>query len=63
MEINFECRGCGCIFDCDVGEVTVSESSERPCFEKKIVCPTCGERSMDEVWLTEWGQSQLAAAI
>ena len=59
MEINFECKKCGCIFDCDIGSVTISKSSDRPCFENKIICPKCGERSIDEVLLTELGQSQL----
>lgn len=62
MEINFECKKCGCIFDCDIGNVSLPENSDRPCFEKKIVCPTCSERSMDEVFLSELGQSQLTEA-
>ena len=62
MEINFECNKCGGIFDCDIGEVTLCDNSDRPCFEKKIICPKCGERSMDEVLLTELGQNQLTRA-
>jgi hypothetical protein len=62
MEINFECLKCRSIFGFDIGTVSLSESNFRPCFEKKIVCPTCGERSMDEVLLTELGQSQLTEA-
>jgi hypothetical protein len=62
MEINFECKKCGGIFDCDIGVVTLSENSYRPHFEKKIICPTCGPRSMDDVLLTELGQSQLTEA-
>jgi len=62
MEINFECKKCHRIFDCDVGSVTVAENSDRPRFEKKILCPTCGELTMDEVLLTELGQSQLTEA-
>ena len=62
MEINLECRNCGTIFDCDVGAVSLHEGSDRPCFEKKIISPLCGERSMDEVFLTELGQSQLTHA-
>ncbi|MFH1323483.1 MAG: hypothetical protein ABIH80_06640 [Methanobacteriota archaeon] len=62
MEINFECKKCGNVFDCEVGEITLSENSYRPCFEKKIICPTCGERTIDEVLLTELGQSQLTEA-
>jgi len=59
MEINFECKKCACTFDCDIGSVTLHETSDRPCFEKKIICPICGERTIDEVFLTELGQSQL----
>lgn len=62
MVINFECRKCGLLFDCDVGTVTLLESSDRPNFEKEIVCPVCGRLSMDEVFLTELGQSQLTQA-
>lgn len=62
MEINFECRKCGGTFDCDIGKVEVPEDSERPVFEKSIVCPKCGLRPMDGVFLTELGQSQLTEA-
>jgi sarcosine oxidase delta subunit len=31
-------------------------------FEKPIACPHCGEKTMDEVLLTELGQSQLTEA-
>jgi len=62
MEINFECKKCGNIFDCDVGKVTLPDNSFRPHFEKNIICPTCGQCTMDEVFLTELGQSQLTQA-
>jgi len=62
MVINFKCRECGRIFDCDVGTVTMPEDSHRPSFEKQIICPKCGQRSMDDVFLTELGQSQLTQA-
>lgn len=62
MEINFECRKCKNLFDCDVGEVTLPGNALRPNFEKHIICPTCGIRTMDEVFLTELGQSQLTQA-
>ena len=62
MVINFECRKCEVPFDCDVGTITLSESSDRPNFEEEIICPKCGEVSMDEVYLTELGQSQLTQA-
>ncbi len=62
MVINFECRKCGRLFDCDVGTVSLPEDSDRPFFEKQIICPKCGRRSIDEVFLTEQGQSQLTQA-
>ena len=62
MEINFECKKCGGIFDSDVGAVSVSEDSFRPQFENEIICPKCGQRSIDDVLLTELGQSQLTEA-
>ena len=62
MEINFECKKCRNIFDCDVGTVTVHENSDRPQFEQSIFCPRCGELTIDEVLLTELGQSQLTEA-
>lgn len=62
MKINFECRKCRGVFDCDIGTIAISEDSERPVFEKSIVCPKCGQRTMDEVYLTELGQSQLTEA-
>ncbi|MCP4149027.1 MAG: hypothetical protein GY757_14865 [bacterium] len=62
MKINFECKKCKRIFDCDVGKVTLPENSPRPQFEKNIICPACGQRSMDDVLLTESGQMQLTEA-
>ena len=62
MVINFECRQCGFLFDCNVGTVTLPENAYRPHFEKEIICTNCGQRSMDEVLLTELGQSQLTQA-
>ena len=62
MVINFECKECEGLFDCDVGTVTLPGNSYRPHFEKEIICPKCGQRSMDEVLLTELGQSQLTQA-
>lgn len=62
MIINFECQKCSLIFDCDVGMVTTPDDSDRPHFEKPLICPSCGNISMDEVWLTELGQTQLTEA-
>lgn len=60
-ELNFKCKKCRKYFDCDVGKITISIKSERPHFEKDIMCPKCGKLSMDEVELTELGQTQLSA--
>ena len=57
--INFKCTGCRHIFDGDVGKITFSSESPRPIFEKEIVCPRCGTLTMDEVELTELGQTQM----
>lgn len=62
MKINFECKECGVIFDCDVGDVGIDENTHRPKFENGISCPSCGRRSIDQVLLTELGQSQLTKA-
>ncbi len=62
MKINFECKKYRRKFDCDVGKVSISEESMRPVFEKDIICPKCGKVSMDGVFLTELGQSQMTEA-
>ena len=62
MEINFECKDCLKTFDCEVGRIGINERSMCPTFEKPIVCPHCGQKSMDEVLLTELGQSQMTEA-
>ena len=40
----------------------MNEQTFRPDFEKPIACPKCGVRTIDEVFLTELGQSQLTEA-
>jgi len=62
MKINFECKKCRKKFDCDVGKIGIDDSSMRPTFEKDIICPQCGKLSMDDVFLTELGQSQMTEA-
>lgn len=57
--LNFMCKKCGKEFDSDVGKISFPIVEERPSFERKIVCPICGVLSMDEVELTELGQTQL----
>ncbi|MEA2039663.1 MAG: hypothetical protein U9N82_07490 [Thermodesulfobacteriota bacterium] len=57
MKINFECTKCQKEFDCEMGKIRINETTMRPDFEKPIVCPRCGERTMDEVFLTELGMN------
>ncbi len=60
-DLNFRYRKCKKYFNCDVGKITFLIERERPHFEKNIVCPKCGILSMDDVELTEPGQTRLAA--
>jgi hypothetical protein len=62
MKINFECKKCCREFDCEVGEISLPDDGMRPVFEKDIICPWCGKLSMDGVFLTELGQSQMTEA-
>jgi hypothetical protein len=50
------------IFNGDIGRITFPEdlcSGQRPAFEKDVVCEKCGVLTLDEVELTELGQTQL----
>ncbi len=58
-ELNFKCKKCRRYFDSNVGKISFPINSDRPRFEKDIRCPKCGVLSMDEVELTELGQTQL----
>ncbi|MCK4348428.1 MAG: hypothetical protein KAW47_07410 [Thermoplasmatales archaeon] len=62
-ELNFVCKNCRKNFDCNVGKSTFPIESERPHFEKNIICPTCGNLSIDDVELTELGQTQLSSVF
>jgi len=62
MIINFECKKCRKEFSCDVGKVGIDDTGMRPTFEKDIICPSCGSLTMDDVLLTELGQSQMTEA-
>jgi hypothetical protein len=63
MLINFECKRCHQVFECDVGAVSMPEGADRPHFENRLFCPNCGEISIEDLRLTELGQAQLAAAV
>ncbi len=61
-ELHFECKKCRNHFDGDVGRITFPEDidkGKRPELEKEIRCPSCGILTLDEVELTELGQTQL----
>ena len=62
MFINFECKKCKVEFNCDVGKIEIDEEKLRPIFENDIICPVCGKRSIDGVFLTELGQTQMTEA-
>ena len=62
VTINFECTRCHETFDCDVGRIGIDETTMRPLCEKDIVCPHCGRLSLNDVLLTELGQSQMTDA-
>jgi len=62
MIINFDCKKCDQTFDCEMGQIGIDEASMRPTFEKDIVCPKCGVLTIDDVLLTELGQSQMTEA-
>ena len=59
-ELDFVCKKCQKNFVCDVGDISFPIESERPHFKKNIVCLNCGILSMDDVELTELGQTQLS---
>ena len=61
-ELHFECKKCRNHFDGDVGRITFTEDihkGKRPEFGKEVICPDCGVLTLDEVELTELGQTQL----
>jgi len=62
VEIEFQCKRCKRIFSCDVGRISFPSMApgSRPQFERDIHCDRCGVLTMDEVELTEWGQTQLS---
>ena len=62
-ELNFICKKCRREFECDVGKISFPIEESQPRFEKEIVCSRCGILIMDEVELTELGQTQLGAAF
>jgi len=41
----------------------MNKQTFRPDFEKEVRCPSCGARTIDEVFLTELGQSKMTEAM
>ena len=62
MEINFKCKKCKKEFNCETGKIGINKKEMRPEFEKDIICPRCGRLRINEVLLTETGQSQMTEA-
>lgn len=56
MYISLECRVCQTQFAGEVGQVSFTPE---PVFSNRPVCPKCGPRTNDQLWLTEQGQSEL----
>jgi len=58
--INFKCKRCGKEFDFEVGKVRFTDNvDDMVYFEKEICCAKCGVLKLNEVELTELGQSQM----
>ena len=62
-KLNFLCTKCRKEFDSDIGKISFPIEEDQPRFEKDIVCPKCGILTMDDVELTELGQTQLGAVF
>lgn len=54
--LNFKCKKCRSIFDFDVGKITFGN---RLSFQNNIYCRKCGRLEIDELELTEIGQTQV----
>lgn len=55
--LNLKCKKCGEIFDFNVGKITFGNKLS---FENSIVCIKCGLVEIDDLELTELGQTQVA---
>jgi len=46
VAINFQCKKCQKEFDCEMGKIGINEQTLHPDFEKPIICPRCGKRTI-----------------
>jgi hypothetical protein len=53
--LNFRCKKCRKIFDFNVGKITFGDKLS---FENNIFCKKCGMLEIDNLELTELGQTQ-----
>lgn len=53
--LNFKCKKCRKIFDFNVGKITFGDKLS---FENNIFCKKCGLLEIDDLELTELGQTQ-----
>lgn len=54
--LNLKCKRCGKTFDFNVGKITFGNKLS---FENKIFCKKCGLVEIDDLELTELGQTQV----
>lgn len=60
-EINFKCKKCNKEFDFEVGIICFPANiDDKLNFEKDIFCPNCGKMKIDDLELTELGQTQVS---
>ncbi|HJH28284.1 MAG TPA: hypothetical protein C5S51_01095 [Methanosarcinaceae archaeon] len=55
--LNLKCKKCGTAFDFNVGKVTFGNKLS---FENSVSCIKCGLVEIDDLELTELGQTQVA---
>lgn len=53
--LNFKCKKCRKIFDFNVGKIAFGDKLS---FENNIICKKCGLLEIDDLELTELGQTQ-----
>ncbi|HIH32552.1 TPA: hypothetical protein HA235_07645 [Candidatus Woesearchaeota archaeon] len=56
VKLNFKCKKCKKVFDFDVGKITFGT---RLSFENNLSCKSCGILKLDDLEMTEKGQTQV----